>query len=145
MESNSLEVEQPKVARPLYSDEQIPEAKPATPGHSSASEQVQPPKRSDKENYAVDSISDSRYMSFEVDDGGDSTYLIQTEVFADIGNLRRQKVTLDSGATFSGIPKNVCIQAGLGKKICPTRMTYRTSSGEVYTAESRVVVDLKIG
>jgi hypothetical protein len=66
METNSLEVEQPKVARPLYSDERIPEAKPATPGDSSASEQVQPPKGSAKENYAVDSISDSRFMSFEV-------------------------------------------------------------------------------
>jgi hypothetical protein len=145
METNCLEVEQLRVARPLYSDEQIPEAKPATHGHSSASEQVQPPKRSDKENYAVDSISDSRYMSFEVDDRGDPTYPIQTKVFADIGNLKGQKVTLDSGATFSGIPKNVCIQAGLGKKIRPTRMTYRTSSGEVYTAEGKVVVDLKIG
>jgi hypothetical protein len=84
-------------------------------------------------------------MSFEVDDGGDSTYPIRTEVFADIGNLKRQKVTLDSGATFSGIPKNVCIHAGLKKKIRPTRMTYMTSSGEVYTAEGKVVVDLKIG
>jgi hypothetical protein len=146
METNSLEVEQPRVARPLYSDEQIPEAEPATPGHSSASEQVQPPKKSDKKNYAADSICDSRYMSFEVDDGGDlTTYPIRTEVFADIGNLKGQKVTLDSGATFSGIPKNVCIQAGLGKKIRPTRMTYRTSSGRVYTAEGKVVVDLKIG
>jgi hypothetical protein len=44
METNSLEVEQPRVARPLYSDEQILEAKPATPGRSSASEQVQPPR-----------------------------------------------------------------------------------------------------
>jgi hypothetical protein len=60
METNSLEVEQPRVAHPLYSDKQIPEAKPATLGHSSASEQVQPPKRSDKENYAVDSIFNSR-------------------------------------------------------------------------------------
>jgi hypothetical protein len=126
----------------------IPEAKPATPGHSSASEQVQPLKGSAKENYAVDSISDSRFMSFEVDDGGDPTYPIHTEVFADI-EKKGQKVTLDSGATFSGIPKNVCIQAGLvfflGKTIRPTRMTYRTSSGEVYTAEGKVVVDLKIG
>jgi hypothetical protein len=145
METNSLEVEQPRVARPLYSDEQILEAKPATPGHLSASEQVQPCKRSDKENYAVDSISDFRFMSFEVDDGGDPTYPIRMEVFADIGNLKGQKVTLDSGATFSGIPKNVCIQAGLGKKICPTRITYGTSSGEVYSAEGKVVVDLKIG
>jgi hypothetical protein len=145
METNSLEVEQPRVARPLYSDEQIPEAKLATPGHSSASEQVQPPKKSDKENYAADSICDPRYMSFEVDDGGDRTYPIRTEVFADIGNLKGQKVTLDSGATFSGIPKNVCIQAGLEKKIRPIGMTYRTSSGEVYTAEGKVVVDLKIG
>jgi hypothetical protein len=56
MKTNSLKVEQPRVARPLYLDEQISEAKPATPGHSSASEQVQPPKRSDKETYAVDSI-----------------------------------------------------------------------------------------
>jgi hypothetical protein len=48
METNSLEVEQHRVARPLYSDEQILDAKPATPGHLSASEQVQPPKRSDK-------------------------------------------------------------------------------------------------
>jgi hypothetical protein len=84
-------------------------------------------------------------VSFEVDDGDDPTYPIRTEVFADIGNLKRQKVTLDSGATFFGIPKNVCIQAGLGKKIRSTRMTYRTSSGEVYTAEGKVVVDLKIG
>jgi hypothetical protein len=145
METNSLEVEQPRVARPLYSDEQIPEAKPATSGHLSASEQVQPPKKSDKKNNAAYSICDSRYMSFEVDVGGDPTYPIRTEVFADIGNLKGQKVTLDSGATFSGIPKNVCIQAGLGKKIRPTRMTYRTSSGEVYTAEGKVVVDLKIG
>jgi ribosomal protein L19E len=45
METNGSEVEQPRVARPLYSDEQIPEAKFATPGHSSASEQVQPPKK----------------------------------------------------------------------------------------------------
>jgi hypothetical protein len=109
METNSLEVEQPRVARPLYSDEQIPEAKPATAGHSSASEQVQLPKKSDKENYAADSICDSRYMIFEVDDGSDPIYPIQTEVFADIGNLKGQKVTLDSGATFSGIPKNECI------------------------------------
>jgi hypothetical protein len=145
METSSLEVEQPRVARFLYSDEHIPEAKPATPGHSSASEQVQPPKKSDKEKYAADSICDSRYMSFEMDDGGDPTYPIRTEVFADIGNLKGQKVTLDCGATFSGIPKNVCIQAGLGKKIRPTRMTYRTSSSEVYTAEGKVVVDLKIG
>jgi hypothetical protein len=87
METNSLEVEQPRVARPLYSDEQIPEAKHATLGHSSASEQVQPPQKSDKENYAADSICDSRYISFEVDDGGDPTYPIRTEVFADIGNL----------------------------------------------------------
>jgi hypothetical protein len=65
METNSLEVEQlPKVASPLYSDERIPDAKPATPGHSSASEQVEPPKGNAKENYAVDSISDSRFMSF---------------------------------------------------------------------------------
>jgi hypothetical protein len=84
-------------------------------------------------------------MSFEVDDGGDPTYPIRTEVFADIGNLLGQKVTLDSGTTFSGIPKNVCIQEGLGKKIRSTRMTYRTSSGEVYTAEGKVIVDLKIG
>jgi hypothetical protein len=145
METDSLEVEQPRVARPLYSDEQILEAKPATLGHSSASEQVQPPKRSDKENYAVDSISDSQYMSFEVDDGGDPTYPIRTVVFADIGNLKGQKVTLDFGATFSGIPENVCIHAGLGKKIRATRMTYRTSSSEVYTAEGKVIVDLKIG
>jgi hypothetical protein len=88
METNSLEVKQPRVARPLYLDEQNPKAKPATPGHSSAFEQVQPPKRSDKENYAVDSIFDSRYMSFEVDDGGNPTYPIRTEVFADIGNLK---------------------------------------------------------
>jgi hypothetical protein len=66
METKSLKAEQPKVARPLYSDEQIPEAKPATPGHSSASEQVQPPKKSNKEKYAADSICDSWYMSFEV-------------------------------------------------------------------------------
>jgi hypothetical protein len=145
METKSLEVEQSRVARPLYSNENIPEAKPATPGHSSASEQVQPPKRSDKENYAVDSISDSRFMSFEVDDGGDPIYPVRMEVFADIGNLKGQKVTLDSGATFSGIPKDVCIQAGLGKKIRATRMTYRTFSGKVYTAEGKVVVDLKIG
>jgi hypothetical protein len=117
----------------------------AIPCHSSASEQVQPPKRSNKENYAVDSISDSQHMSFEVDDGGDPTYPIRTEVFADIGNLKGHKVTLDSGATFSGIPENVCIQTGLGKKICPTRITYRTSFGKVYTAEGKVVVDLKIG
>jgi hypothetical protein len=39
-------------------------------------------------------------MNFEVDDGGDPTYPIRTEVFADIGNLKGQKVTLDSGATF---------------------------------------------
>jgi hypothetical protein len=84
-------------------------------------------------------------MSFEVDDGGDPTYPIRTEVHADMGNLKDQKVPLDSGATFLGIPKNVCIQAGLGKKIRPTRMTYRTSSGEVYPAEGKVVVDLKIG
>jgi hypothetical protein len=145
MENNSLEVEQPKVASPLYSDERIPEAKPATPGLSSASEQVQPPKGSAKENYAIDSIFDSRFMSFEVDDGGDPTYPIRTEVFADIGNLKGHKITLASGATFSGIPKNVCIEAGLGKKIRPTRMMYRTSSSEVYTAEGKVVVDLKIG
>jgi hypothetical protein len=145
METNCLEVEQPRVTRPLYSDEQIPEAKPATPGHSSASEQVQPAKKSDKENYAADSICDSRYMSFEVDNRGDPTYPIRTEVFADIGNLKGQKVTLDSCATFSGIPKNVCIQAGPGKKIRPTRMMYRTSSGEIYTADGKVVVDLKIG
>jgi hypothetical protein len=56
METNSLEVEQLRVARSLYSDEQIPEAKPATPGQSSASEKVQPSKKSDKENYAADSI-----------------------------------------------------------------------------------------
>jgi hypothetical protein len=83
-------------------------------------------------------------MSFEVDDGGDPTYPIRTEVFADIGNLKGQKVTLDSSATFSDIPKNVCIQAGLGKKIRPTRMSYITSFGKVYTAEGKVVVDLKI-
>jgi hypothetical protein len=85
METNSLEVEQPRVARPLYLDEQIPEAKPATPGHSSASEQVQPPKKSDKENYATDSICDSRYMSFEVDDGGDPIYPIRTKVLLILG------------------------------------------------------------
>jgi hypothetical protein len=106
---------------------------------------VQQPKIIAKGNFAAGSLSDSRFMSFEVDDGGDPTYSIRTEVHADIGNLKDQKVTLDSGATFLGIPKNVCIQAGLGKKIRPTRMTYTTFSGKVYTAEGKVVVDLKIG
>jgi hypothetical protein len=76
-------------------------------------------------------------MSFKVDDGG-TTYPIRTEVFADIGNLKGQKVTLDSGATFSGIPKDVCIHADLVKKIRPTSMTYMTSSDDVYTAEGKV-------
>jgi hypothetical protein len=143
METNSLEVEEPKVARSLNSKERIPEAKPATPGNSAASASVQQPRVIAKENFAAESISDSRFMSFEVDDGGDPTYPIRTEVHADIRNLK--EVTLDSGATFLGIPKNVCIQAGLGKKIRPTRMTYRTFSGEVYAAEGKVVVDLKIG
>jgi hypothetical protein len=145
METNSLDVEEPKVACSLNSEERIPEAKPATPGNSAASASVQQPRNIAKENFAAESLSDSRFMSFEVDDGGNPTYPIRTEVHADIGNLKDQKVTLDSGATFSGIPKNVCIQAGLGKKIRPTRMTYRTSSGEIYTAEGKVVVDLKIG
>jgi hypothetical protein len=56
-------------------------------------------------------------MSFEVDDGGDPTYPIRTEVHADIGNLKGQKVALDSGATFSGISKDVCQYSGrFGKK-----------------------------
>jgi hypothetical protein len=126
METNSLDVEEPKVACSLNSEERIPEAKSATPGNSAASASVQQPKNIAKENVAAKSLSDSRFMSFEVDDGGDPTYPIRTEVHADIGSLKDQKVTLDSGATFSGIPKNVCIQAGLEKKIRPTRMTYRT-------------------
>jgi hypothetical protein len=145
METNSLDVEEPKVACSLNSERKIPEAKPAIPGNSAAGASVQQPRNIAKENFAAESLSDSRYMSFEVDDGGDPAYSIRTQAHADIGNLKDQKVTLDFGATFSGIPKNVCIQAGLGKKIRPTRMTYRTSSGEVYTAEGKVVVDLKIG
>jgi hypothetical protein len=122
METNSLEVKQPRVARPLRSDKQIPEAKPANPGQSSASEQGQPPKLIEKENFVIDSISDSRFMSFEVDDGGNPTYPIQTEVFADIGNLKGKKVTLDSGATyFLGIPKiYVYKQAqAMGRRFAP--------------------------
>jgi hypothetical protein len=91
METNSLKVEQLKVTRPLYSDEQIPEAKPATLGHSSASEQVQPPKKSDKENYAADSICDSRYMSFEVDDGGDPPIQFELRSLLILGILKDRK------------------------------------------------------
>jgi hypothetical protein len=94
METNSLEVEQPRVVRPLRSDERIPEAKPANPGQSSTFEQGQPPKLIERENYVTDSISDSRFISFKMDDGGDPIYPIRTEVFADIENVRDKRLLL---------------------------------------------------
>jgi hypothetical protein len=95
METNSLEV-----ARPLHSDERIPEAKLATSGHSSASEYVQPFRVIAKEIYAAKSVSNSRFMSFEVDDGGDFTNPIRTGLFADFGNLKGEKITHNSNSTF---------------------------------------------
>jgi hypothetical protein len=71
MEINSLEVEQPRVTRPLYSDEQIPEAKFATSGHLSASEQVQPPKNTNKAgSKAASLVSESRAGSVKGGAGG---------------------------------------------------------------------------
>jgi hypothetical protein len=49
METNSPEVEEPKVARPRNSEERISEAKPATFSNLSAS--VQQPRTIAKENY----------------------------------------------------------------------------------------------
>lgn len=72
-------------------------------------------------------------------------YPIRTEVMAEIEHCGEVRIGLDSGATFSGINARQVEQAGLSKKVRPTRMTYRTSSGEIRPAEGKVVVKLRIG
>jgi hypothetical protein len=93
-----------------------------------------------------DSIDPSplNFMSFELDDKSES-FPIRTEILADVGKEKDMKITLDSGATFSGIPRNTCDRVGISGRIRPTRMSYRTSTGEVYQAEGKVVVHLRIG
>lgn len=70
---------------------------------------------------------------------------IRTEVMAEIEQCGEIRIGLDSGATFSGINARQVEQAGLSRKVKPTKMTYRTSSGEIRLAEGKVIVKLKIG
>lgn len=72
-------------------------------------------------------------------------YPIRTEVIAEIERCGEVRIGLDSGATFSGINARQVEQAGLTRKVKPTKMTYRTSSGEIRPAEGKVVVKLRIG
>jgi hypothetical protein len=70
---------------------------------------------------------------------------IKTEVMALIPKCGKMKVVMESGATFSGIDIRKVEEAGLAKKVRPTKMTYRTSSGEIRPAEGKVMVKVEIG
>jgi hypothetical protein len=93
---------------------------------------------------------DSRYLNIEIEEcdkipSQKITFPIRTEVYAEVEKVKKMKITLDSGATFSGISRDACDAAGLSAKIRSTKMNYKTSSGEIRPAEGKVRVRMKNG
>jgi hypothetical protein len=94
---------------------------------------------------AADTPFESYFLTCGLQDAFRKRLPIKTDVMASIPKCGKMKVVLNSGATFSRINMRRVEEAGRKKNICPTKMTYRTSSGEIRPVEGKVMVRIDIG
>jgi hypothetical protein len=89
--------------------------------------------------------SESHYLTASMTDLQRKNRTIRIEILASVSKLDNVVVTVDTGATFSAISRRCVRSAGLEDRIRDTKMTYKTSSGEVRKAEGKIKVPLKLG